>query len=115
VTASGHGCPANAPVELTVGTITVGTTTADTSGAFTTPLNVGSLPVGRYAVVAHCGPVLTTELDVVLATEANPDTSTLLIIIFFVLIGLALFRRRIRLDRPATPPAGAEGADVTSV
>jgi len=115
VTASGHGCPANAPVELTVGSVAVGTTTADTAGAFTTPLSVGSLPVGRYVVVAHCGPVLTTELDVVLATEANPDTSTMLIIIFFVLIGLALFRRRIRLDRPATPSPGTEEADVTSV
>jgi hypothetical protein len=88
-------------VELTVDTIPVGTTTADAGGSFTTPLKVGSLPVGQYLVVAHCGVELTSDLSVVLATAANPDTSTLLIIIFFLLVGLALFRRRIRLDAPA--------------
>ncbi len=101
VSATGQGCKASVPVLLTVDQAIVGATKSGANGSFSTPLNVSTFPVGQYLVVAHCGPTLTSDLDVVLATEANPDTSTLLIIVFFLLIGLALFRRRIHLDAPA--------------
>ena len=85
--------------------------------AFSTPLNVGSLAVGQYQVVADCGiELMRSDLTVVLGTQANPDTSTLLIIIFFLLVGLASFRRRIRLDAPAATPGEPEDDEgVTSV
>jgi hypothetical protein len=56
------------------------------------------LPVGSYQVEAHCGVVLYADLDVVLANEVYNDASTVLIIVFFVLIGSGLFWRR--LQRP---------------
>jgi len=115
-TATGHGCNSNGTVLLTVDTKPVGKTTAGADGSYSAPLQVSSLPVGRYQVVAHCGLfIMASDFDVVLATAANPDTSTLLIIIFFVLIGLALFRRRIRLDAPQNAATGPEegGEDVS--
>lgn len=116
VSASGQGCTGGSAVELTVDTVSVGATKADASGAFSTPLHVGSLPVGQYRVVAHCGVELTSDLDVVLGTQADPDTSTLLIIVFFLLVGLAVFRRRIRLDAPASvPPDTEDDEGVTGV
>ena len=59
---------------------------------------------------------MASDFDVVLATQANPDTATFLIIIFFLLIGLLLFRRRIRLDAPTAAEAPVDqGEGVTSV
>jgi len=118
-TATGHGCNSNGLVLLTVDTKPVGKTTAATDGSYSAPLQVSSLPVGRYQVVAHCGLfVIASDFDVVLATEPNSDTATLLIIVFFLLIGLALFRRRIRLDAPTAAEAPideGEGEGVTSL
>lgn len=117
VSATGHGCTGGSTVVLTVDKVPVGTTKADSGGSFSTPLNVGSLAVGQYQVVADCGiELMRSDLTVVLGTQANPDTSTLLIIIFFLLVGLALFRRRIRLDAPAATPGEPEDDEgVTSV
>ncbi|HXX89556.1 MAG TPA: hypothetical protein VEI83_04950, partial [Acidimicrobiales bacterium] len=98
VTATGYGCDPSSAVLLTVGSKQVGATTAGASGTFAAPLQVGTLPVGRYQVLAHCGPVLAASLDVVLASQVGQDTATLAIIVFFLLIGLAAFRRRIQLD-----------------
>jgi len=118
-TATGHGCNSNGLVLLTVDTKPVGKTTAGADGSYSAPLQVSSLPVGRYQVVAHCGLFVTaSDFDVVLASEPNSDTATLLIIVFFLLIGLAIFRRRIRLDAPAAAEAPideGEGEGVTSV
>jgi len=118
-TATGHGCNSNGVVLLTVDTKSVGKTTAGADGSYSAPLQVSSLPVGRYQVVAHCGLFATaSDFDVVLATQPNSDTATLLIIVFFLLIGLAIFRRRIRLDAPAAAEAPideGEGEGVTSV
>jgi hypothetical protein len=74
----------------------VGQSTAATSGAFNGPLDVSGLPVGSYQVEAHCGVVLYADLDVVLANEVYDDASTVLIIVFFVLIGSGLFWRRLQ-------------------
>jgi hypothetical protein len=109
VTAAGYGCDPGSSVLLTVGPTTVGETTASTGGTFTAPLQVGTLPVGRYLVLAHCGPVLAASLDVVLASQVGQATATLAIIVFFLLIGLAVFRRRIQLD--AAPMIAAPETD----
>ncbi|HXW32550.1 MAG TPA: hypothetical protein VEJ21_05595 [Acidimicrobiales bacterium] len=104
-TADGHGCPANATVTLSIGGVAAGRTTADSSGAFRAPLALGSLGVGSYQVDARCGVLLTAPLQVVLASQVGGDTSTLAIILFFLLLGGALlwprFGRR-RHGRGAT-------------
>ena len=74
----------------------IGQSTAASSGAFRGPLDVSGLPVGTYQVEAHCGIVLAASLDVVLANQVYDDASTVVIIIFFVLIGSGLFWRRLR-------------------
>jgi hypothetical protein len=103
VVATGRGCDDGSPVTLTIGSQQVGQTTADSEGHFHAPLHLGSLPVGRYDVQAQCGAVLTAALDVVLASKVDDGTSTtLVIIVFFVLIGLVAFRRRLF---PAKPPS----------
>lgn len=88
----------------------VGDTTADGSGAFSTPLQVGSLPVGRYRVDAACGVALAAPLDVVLVSDVSSATSTLTIIIFVLLIGLLIYRRRLvaHVLNPPAEPAGPE-------
>lgn len=74
----------------------IGQSTAATGGTFNGPLDVSALPVGSYQVEAHCGVVLYADLDVVLANQVYNDASTVVIIIFFVLIGSGLFWRRLR-------------------
>jgi hypothetical protein len=94
--ATGHGCRSGSTVIFTVAGQKVGQSTAATSGAFDGPLDVSSLAVGSYEVEAHCGVVLYADLDVVLANEVYNDASTVLIIVFFVLIGSGLFWRRLQ-------------------
>lgn len=86
----------------------VGDTTADDTGAFSTPLRFGSLPVGRYRVDAACGVVLAAPLDVVLVSEVSSATSTLTIIIFVLLVGLLIYRRRLVAHVLSRPGASAE-------
>jgi hypothetical protein len=94
--ASGRGCPSGSTVIFTVAGQKIGQSTAATGGAFNGPLAVSQLPVGTYQVEAHCGVVLYADLDVVLANQVYNDASTIVIIIFFVLIGSGLFWRRLR-------------------
>ena len=54
---------------------------------------------GRLEVDAHCGPVLTTELDVVLASSVSGGQSILLVITFSVLVLFALLWYGIRGSR----------------
>ena len=96
VTASGQGCDAGAPVTLTAGGHDAGATTADGRGRFTSPLDVRSLTPGRIQVVAVCGPTLTTDLDIVLASQVDTGTSTMIVLVFFVLIGAVVIRRQVR-------------------
>ena len=110
VTAAGYGCNPSSAVVLTVGTNQVGQTQSLADGTFSTPLDVGGLAVGRYLVVAHCGPALAASLDVVLASQVGQDTATLAIIVFFLLLGLVMFRRRIQLD---TVPRGTARSTTT--
>ncbi len=96
VTASGEGCTPFSPVALKVNGASAGQTTASAEGTFRSPVQTTGLAVGRYTVEADCGPVLLAALDVVLPSRVDSDTSTLAIIIFFILLGLALFRRELR-------------------
>ena len=93
--AAGRGCPSGAPVVFTAAGRQVGKSRAAQNGAFGGALDVSNLAVGSYEVEAHCGVVLYADLDVVLPSQVYNDTSTVVIIVFFVLIGAALFWRRV--------------------
>ncbi len=116
VTATGVGCDSNAPVDLTIGSTQVGQTTAATDGSFHAPLHLGSLAVGRYDVQAECGAILTASFDVVLASRVDPGTSTtMIVIVFFILIGLLAFRRRLFPSKPAAEaPTSPSEEEFTS-
>lgn len=100
--ATGKGCVSGAPVELDVGHTRVGSSQADSAGHFRAPVNLASIPVGRYTVDARCGRLLTASLDVVLVSRVSANTSTLTIVVFVLLLGLLLYRRRLSrsLSRP---------------
>ncbi|QSE87357.1 hypothetical protein JWS13_01495 (plasmid) [Rhodococcus pseudokoreensis] len=95
VTASGSGCPPGAGVALSVEGVRAGETQADAAGAFEAPINPVVADVGRHQVSAECGPVLTAPLDIVLVSQATGSTATSVVIVFFLLIGLLLYRRRL--------------------
>jgi hypothetical protein len=88
--AFGRGCSPNSPVTLTINSNVVGTTVANADGTFTANLQL-NVPVGRYTIVAVCGPTLTATIDVVLSSQASPPTSTsaILLIIFLLILILA--------------------------
>jgi hypothetical protein len=101
-TAAGRGCQTGVPVVFTIAGRPVGRTTSTADGDFHGPLDVANLAVGSYVVKSDCGYVVTTApLYLVLASDVNPDSSTLLVLIFFILIGLVLIARqaRVRKDR----------------
>jgi hypothetical protein len=102
VSASGTGCSANVPVVLTIDSATVGHTTANAQGDFSAPLQTSALHVGQYQVLAHCGPTLEAAFDVVLVAQVGQDGTTVVSVIFFILVGLALFRRRINWNGDRT-------------
>lgn len=59
---------------------------------------MSGLPVGSYQVTAECGLLLTNaSLELVLASEVSNDASTLIIIIFFILFGIAILARQLRI------------------
>ncbi len=89
VTAIGTGCDPGATVTLEIAGEEVGATTADDNGRFSTPIDVPDVDPGRLEVLARCGPVLTTQLDVVLASSVS-NNSTILVLAFFVIVLFAL-------------------------
>ncbi len=112
VTAAGRGCDDGSPVTLTIGSTQVGETTAGDDGSFQAPLHVGDLSVGRYDVQAECGAILTASFDVVLASRVDPGTSTtMVIIVFFILIGVVAFRRRLFPSRYPAPVKSSASTD----
>ena len=84
--ATGEGCDPHATVTLEIEGDKVGETTADQNGSFSTPIAVPDVDPGRLEVQAHCGPVLTTDLDVVLASSVSGGTSILLVITCGVIV-----------------------------
>ncbi|HMK13314.1 MAG TPA: hypothetical protein VK461_17120, partial [Acidimicrobiales bacterium] len=89
VNATGQGCDPGATVTLEMEGQQVGTTTAKDDGSFSAPVDVPDLDPGRFEVQAHCGPVLTTELDVVLASSVS-NNSSILVAAFFLIVLFAL-------------------------
>jgi hypothetical protein len=85
-------------VVFVIGGHKVGSTTSTATGAYRGPLDVSGLPVGSYQVTAECGLLLTSApLELVLASEVSNDASTLIIIIFFILFGMAILSRQLRI------------------
>ena len=89
VNATGKGCDPGATVTLEIDGKQVGETTAKSDGTFSTPIDVPDVDPGRLEVVAHCGPVITTQLDVVLASTVS-NNSSILVLAFFVIVLTAL-------------------------
>ncbi len=92
LTATGSGCTPNAPVVLTSDEYQVGLATADSTGAFTAPVQFSRLDPGRRVVTATCGAVLTTEVDLIVSSSTSGQAGTVVVLIFFVLVGIALLR-----------------------
>ena len=99
VKATGEGCDPDATVTLEIDGKQVGETTADEDGSFSTPIAVPDVDPGRLEVQAHCGPVLTTDLDVVLASSVSGGTSILLVITCSVIVLFALLWYGLRSSR----------------
>ncbi|MDQ6945687.1 MAG: hypothetical protein M3256_05295, partial [Actinomycetota bacterium] len=87
---------------MSIGEAIVGTSVADDRGDFSAPIAIPDLPLGRYDVVAGCGPTLVTPLDLVVATRIDNRNGTLGLFFFFFLLSVMLFRRR-RLVRRRGP------------
>ena len=89
VTATGEGAMPEPPSPSRSRASQVGETTVKSDGTFSTPIEVPDVDPGRLEVVAHCGPVITTPLDVVLASTVS-NNSSVLVLAFFVIVLAAL-------------------------
>ncbi|WP_159080191.1 hypothetical protein [Nocardia suismassiliense] len=101
VTASGHGCQPGVPVDVAIGDVAVGKTVAGVDGAFEVPLATGAMDVGRHQVTAKCGRTLAAPLDVVLVGSVGSGTSTLTVILFFLVLGGWYYGHRLVSHLPA--------------
>ena len=100
VTMAGAGCPADAEVLLSVDGAPVGEVRADDTGVFRAPLRAVGADVGRHDVSADCGPTFAAPLDIVLVSQATGSTATAVVIVFFLLVGLSIYRRRLLTPQP---------------
>ncbi len=102
VTLTGGGCTPEGDVTVQVGDRMIGTIVATPEGKFIAILTLPQMiAVGRYDIVVTCGVVHTAPIDIVVTTNLDSGESVLALFIFFVLICIALWRRR-RL----VPPGG---------
>ena len=92
LSATGRGCTPNSPVTLMSKGIRVGTAVADTTGAFVSPVEFTRVEPGRHTITASCGVVLTGAVDQVVTSSTGGQSSTLVVLVFFVLAGAALIR-----------------------
>lgn len=93
--ASGEGCAPGATVTLSVEGRTVATTTADGNGRFQARFSVPELTIGGHTLVASCGQIANAAFDVVQSSQVDPGTTTMLVLIIFILLGLGLLRGQI--------------------
>ena len=100
VTMAGAGCPPDAEVLLSVDGAQVGGVRADDTGVFRAPLRAVGADVGRHDVSADCGPTFAAPLDIVLVSQATGSTATAVVIVFFLLVGLSIYRRRLLTPQP---------------
>ncbi len=99
LTATGTGCDPNAPVTLASGDEQLGTTTADAAGGFVAPVQFANLEPGRRTITATCGPVLTSEVDLIVSSSTSGQAGTVVVLIFFILVGIALLRWQYNTSR----------------
>jgi hypothetical protein len=92
LTATGTGCDPGAPVTLVSDTEQVGTTVADRTGSFVASVRFATLQPGRRTITATCGPVLTTHVDLIVSSSTSGQAGTVVVLIFFILVGIALLR-----------------------
>ena len=100
VTLAGSGCPPDAEVLLSVDGARVDEIRADATGVFRAPLRAVGAEAGRHYVSADCGPTFAAPLDVVLVSQATGSTATAVVIVFFLLVGLSIYRRRLLTPQP---------------
>ncbi len=112
VVLTGDGCGPGAPVVVGVGDLTVGSIPGQADGTYVVVLTLPDLDPGRYDVHIDCPVSLAVPLDVVVATSVGTPNSVLALFVFFVLLGLVLFRRRRLVFRPRPPPVDSgDGLD----
>jgi hypothetical protein len=92
LSASGRGCAPGQMVTLTSDGAEVGSAYTDSTGAFTAPVEFTRIEAGPHTVVADCGIRLTGTVDQVVTRSSGGQTSTLVILVFFVLAGIAVIR-----------------------
>ena len=94
LTATGTGCEPGSPVRLSSLGEAVGTAKADDSGTFSTRVEFTTIQPGRHVIRADCGVVLVGSVDVALTSSTGGTTSTLVILVFFLLVGAIMVRRQ---------------------
>ena len=96
------GCLAGAHVELSVAGKVVGTATADGAGRAQVSFTVPDLSVGEHKATANCGRVLSAAFDVIQSSEVDQGTTTLLMLMLFVLLGGGLMQGQFSAHRRST-------------
>jgi hypothetical protein len=81
-------------VRLTSGGDEVGTAYSDATGAFTAAVEFTRIEAGPHTVIADCGVRLTGSVDQVVTNSSGGHSSTLVILVFFVLAGITVVRFR---------------------
>ncbi|WP_238412980.1 hypothetical protein [Saccharothrix deserti] len=94
LTATGTGCDPGSSVKLSSLGEDVGTAKADNSGTFSTRVEFTMIEPGRHVIRADCGVVLVGSVDIALTSSTGGTTSTLVVLVFFLLVGAILVRRQ---------------------
>jgi hypothetical protein len=92
LSASGRGCEPGHDVTLTADGEQVGTARADDGGAFRAPVQFTRIEPGRHTITASCGVVLTGVVDQAVTSSGDGYSSTLIVLVFFVLAGIVFVR-----------------------
>ena len=92
LSASGTGCEPGHEVTLTSEGQQVGQAKADAGGAFVASVQFSRIEAGRHVVVASCGVELTGVVDQAVTSSNGDYSSTLIVLIFFVLGGIVFVR-----------------------
>jgi hypothetical protein len=92
LSAAGKGCTPGAEVTLMSKGDRVGSTVADDAGNFVAPVEFTRIEAGRHTVTASCGVVLTGAVDQHVTSSTGGHSSTLIVLVFFVLGGITLIR-----------------------
>lgn len=92
LSAAGTGCEPGHDVTLTADGEQVGTALADSAGAFVAPVQFTRIEPGRHTIVASCGVELTGVVDQAVTSSSGDYSSTLVVLVFFVLAGIVFVR-----------------------